>query len=366
MTEALLEAYPLGASTRNAEGRLPLHVMCISGASLPAVEMILMASPGSREMTDGRKYTPLQYAEESFHRNNAEIVDFLRHKIGVSHVQGTETVLYNLISEQRWNEVVAQARKVPGEASVWNIDGSYGTERLPIHLACTLSPPRRAIASLINVYAEGVRTPEKDGRTCLHAACHYGADIDVICLLINAHPDALLTSDVQGLLPVHIAISEGRVGMDVIKLLLRTSPEVSTLELEKGMGGGHDWSSVTALEYGRHVHHPNHDTVETILTEAPSHLYNHLVHTYSSPSLIVTADGEERTLKKNAISVCETNFPNWNKSRDDTSYSMNSTMVVSEEKCTTRSLCEDTADDLQMRKRYVQRKSYVQVPFVSV
>lgn len=243
VVQALMEAYPLGASTRDGQGRLPVHLVCISGTTLPILEALLRASPGTAEMTDGTGRTPLRYAEESFHKNKVELIDALQMQRDQSTLGGAgaahATELYDLVSARRWAEVVARAREAPSEASVWSIDGGGGggagaSGRLPLHLACSLNPPRRAVAALVNAYVEGVRIAGRDGSTCLHAACAGGATVDVVQLLINAHPDAVSMRDQAGLLPIHIACSKSS-SVEVIKLLIRASPEPVSAEDERSI-----------------------------------------------------------------------------------------------------------------------------------
>mmetsp|Transcript_7650 Transcript_7650/g.22432 ORF Transcript_7650/g.22432 Transcript_7650/m.22432 type:complete len:402 (-) Transcript_7650:35-1240(-) len=260
--QVLLEAYPLGASTRDEHGRLPIHIVCISGTTLPILEVLLRASPGTAEMTDGKGLTPLQYAEESFHKNKVELIDVLQRQRDKSMTRGTHTTrLYDLVAARRWVNVVSRAREAPSEASAWSIDGTNSggaSGRLPVHLACSLNPPRRAVASLVNAYVGGVRVAGRDGATCLHAACAGGASVDVVQLLINVYPEAISTRDQAGLLPIHAACSNG-ASIEVIKLLLRASPE--SVSVRDGRG----W---TAMEYAERSH-PDHESILAGLTPAP-------------------------------------------------------------------------------------------------
>lgn len=267
VVQVLMEAYPLGASTRDDRGRLPVHLACISGTTISILEALLRASPGTSEMTDGAGRTPLMYAEESFHRNKVELIDALQREKDQSaagEAGGARTTrLYDLVAARRWVEVVARAREAPSEAFSWSIDGTANAGRLPIHLACSLDPPRRAVASLINAHVDGVRAVSgSDDTTCLHAACASGATVDVIQLLINAHPDAVATRDRTGLLPIHAACSASAT-IDVIKLLLRASPEPVSEE---------DEASIAAAS----ERHPDRESILAELPPAPPVLRNDL------------------------------------------------------------------------------------------
>ena len=46
--KVLADAYPEALAIRNADGLMPLHVACASGAPLSIMKLLLLRSPGTR------------------------------------------------------------------------------------------------------------------------------------------------------------------------------------------------------------------------------------------------------------------------------------------------------------------------------
>eukprot|EP00568_Trieres_chinensis_P000175 CAMPEP_0183305550 /NCGR_PEP_ID=MMETSP0160_2-20130417/10252_1 /TAXON_ID=2839 ORGANISM="Odontella Sinensis, Strain Grunow 1884" /NCGR_SAMPLE_ID=MMETSP0160_2 /ASSEMBLY_ACC=CAM_ASM_000250 /LENGTH=362 /DNA_ID=CAMNT_0025468761 /DNA_START=44 /DNA_END=1132 /DNA_ORIENTATION=+ len=285
--EAMIKAHPSGVSTRDLRGRLPIHAACISGTTVPVLEELLRILPESAEMRDSGGRTPLQHAEQSFHKNRDDLVEALSG--GSSALETGCTTLFELVSGRMWDEVVARAKEAPEEASTWSYDSRHGLRRLPIHLACSLQPPRRVIASLINAHPDGVTTLERDGRTCLHTACQNGACIDMVRLLVNSNPEAVSTRDYCGLLPIQLACSHG-AGLRVVKLLLWASPQAVAADEE--CGGG----LFTALEYSQKKCSSMYELIESVLAEMPSEGASQSRQLLSVRSLDGLSEWKERSM----------------------------------------------------------------------
>jgi ankyrin repeat protein len=122
-----------------------------------------------------------------------------------------------------------RAAKVNGEGS------------LPIHVASRNIRQIEPVIflHLLEAYPNSISTANKVGNLPIHiAAIHAGLDGDLnrrafnsIEMLIEANTDAVQIGNVEGLLPVHLAISGQRIpSLELIHMLLEPFPEAASIQ----------------------------------------------------------------------------------------------------------------------------------------
>eukprot|EP00814_Leptocylindrus_danicus_P000397 CAMPEP_0116007568 /NCGR_PEP_ID=MMETSP0321-20121206/2372_1 /TAXON_ID=163516 /ORGANISM="Leptocylindrus danicus var. danicus, Strain B650" /LENGTH=1058 /DNA_ID=CAMNT_0003476279 /DNA_START=100 /DNA_END=3273 /DNA_ORIENTATION=- len=167
-------------------------------------------------------------------------------------VVGERTLLCNLVTSQKWEEVMEQCDDHPEEAGMWwckrDRSGKPLWSVLPIHKACELHAPPEVITALIQAYPESVLSADQNGRLPIHLACCRGATANVVNLLLQHGGEASLTyKDSQGRLPLHVACVHGAAER-VINMLLNAYPESIDAEDKSGR------TAVKIIQLSSHRH----------------------------------------------------------------------------------------------------------------
>jgi len=120
------------------------------------------------------------------------------------------TLLFRLIEERQWRDVMEQNIQNEDEAKQWVVkrdkdSGSITWRRLPIHEACIRQPTEEVMLSLLESFPEGARASDTYGRLPLHHACVHGAQENVIHHLLMTYPDSIEVKDVWGKTPLAAA-----------------------------------------------------------------------------------------------------------------------------------------------------------------
>jgi len=147
------------------------------------------------------------------------------------------TQLFALIMHENWEDASSRAKHSPNETKSWTkvcIDGTHSSSLLPLHQACSLKPPVKAINSLIKAYPKAVRTKESFFfRLPLHIACLRGGSLDVINALLTSYPDGARAKAVFDRLPLHYACGSG-ASQGIIQSLIGAFPECPKTQDEHG------------------------------------------------------------------------------------------------------------------------------------
>lgn len=147
------------------------------------------------------------------------------------------TQLFELIMREDWEDTTSRAKHCPGEAKSWTkvcIDGTHSSSLLPLHQACSLKPPAKAIDALVKAYPKAVRTKESFFfRLPLHIACLRGSKLDVINALLVAYPDGARARAVFDRLPLHYACGSG-ASREIILALIAAYPDGPSTQDEHG------------------------------------------------------------------------------------------------------------------------------------
>lgn len=96
--------------------------------------------------------------------------------------------------------------------SLWNVDKQFG--RTSLHMACCrVDSSLNLIEQLLESYGSQVidvlLLQDKDGLTCLHLACLYGASLAIIKTLVELCPQSINISAKDGRLPLHCICLNG-------------------------------------------------------------------------------------------------------------------------------------------------------------
>jgi len=161
--------------------------------------------------------------------------------------------LMKMLGSREWGEVLAStanritfAREAAawGKAPLYEPDPKSTQKALPLHLACTLRPPKEIVDHLLTSFPAGAAAPDpKEGKLPIHLAIIRGASVEVVRALCDAYPAGLRTRDNEGRFPIHYAcIWRDR---SIVQVLLQVYPagiraidanERSPLELVKMSG----------------------------------------------------------------------------------------------------------------------------------
>lgn len=138
---------------------------------------------------------------------------------------------------ENWEDTTSRVKRCPAESKSWTkvcIDGTHSSSLLPLHQACSLKPPVKAINSLIQAYPKAVRTKESFFfRLPLHIACLRGASLDVVQALLSSYPDGARAKAVFDRLPLHYACGSG-APRGIILALISANPEGPQTQDEHG------------------------------------------------------------------------------------------------------------------------------------
>ena len=181
------------------------------------------------------------------------------------------TPLFNLISDQQWEDAATRIKYYPKESmQVTKVhSGQNSNKVLPLHHACSLNPsiemtesllksyPKAAqkkdslfrrlplhvaclygassevIRELLIVYQDGAKVTLSDGQIALHYACGSGASKEVITELLKSYPEGAKCQDNNGWLPIHLACMQN-AHVDIIQLLLDAYPESTRMRTSRG------------------------------------------------------------------------------------------------------------------------------------
>lgn len=83
-------------------------------------------------------------------------------------------------------------------------DGPVRWSQLPLHAALIFGAPSKIIATLVDLYPQGVRCTDDQHCLPLHLAIKYGAHDNIVRLLLESFPDALFTKDIHDRYPTQM------------------------------------------------------------------------------------------------------------------------------------------------------------------
>ena len=233
----LLSVYPQGASQRDSEGCVPLHLAAAGAAAAETsddgvskadvadvVSQLLTVAPEATAEADLSGMLPLHHA--TLHCAPAPVVaalldvcpEAVHHEashgwtplaLAITYAQSADVVRVLL---ERWPDGAAQ-----------RIDA---LDCLPLHLAAK-HQARSAIVRLVLAAAPAAAaTLDAEGRLPLHVAAASRADAAVVGALLRAHPAACDVPDVDGWMPLHHAAANEAPAL-LIELLLHAQPRVA-------------------------------------------------------------------------------------------------------------------------------------------
>ena len=284
---ALLHAFPLGASLRDGDGCLPLHLAAAgvaaaadtsrewstaaasaggSSAGAAVVAMLLDADSESASEIDLAGMLPLHHA--TLHCAPLAVVEPLlaAFPAGVCHEarHGWTPLSLAIVYASSIEVFVALLE-------CWPDGARHRVEALaclPLHLAAKHRAPPRVIRLLLSAYPGAAAERDADDRLPLHLAAANHADSAVVSLLLHAYPTACATVDVNAMLPLHLAAQNEASG-SVVEVLLHAHPPAA-----RTVTGGD--------RLPLHLAVANH---------APSEAIRALLHVYQHAAAQRTSDG---------------------------------------------------------------------------
>lgn len=233
--------------TNAQTGHLPLHLACKNGASTFVVHRLVNAWPGAVQIADAEhKWLPLHYAvarldlglvdmlveacpesvwEQDFcgrvpfqiaYDRNAS-VNFLRKLVP----SGGPLLHFCLRNAMDSRFVHSLLMRCPEEVSMIDSCGS-----LPIHCACSLSPPKMEILDLLlreDGGQETIRKVDGFGDLPCHLACSNRSSIEVLKLLMPEPAHFASVPNRWGDLALHLACRHG-AAVEVLECLVQANP----------------------------------------------------------------------------------------------------------------------------------------------
>ena len=248
VAEALLDAFPLAAHRKDADGKLPLFSALGNGGAADlsgTVELLLDRFPeAALSALDGQDNTAL-HAAAAAGAPEAVLLSLLSKAPEAAKRQNRYGKLpihcYLAASGSSSSnndsslEVVKRLlSEHPGSPKVQDAHG-----KLPLHAAAAQRATSEAALLLLDRYPEAARHPNHEGSLPLHFAASWGASDGATALmdaLLRSYPEGARHEDQQGRLPLHMAAS--RAAQDpavVVALLLRKYPGGAWHKTRKGM-----------------------------------------------------------------------------------------------------------------------------------
>lgn len=190
VVDALVAAFPEGASRKDQDGWLPLHCACYYGCSADVVKILLEAYPKGSKMKDDDGYIPLHYS---------------------------------CLKSSSLGVIQALLDENPKGAQCKDFDG-----KLAMHIACAGSAKEDVVRALYKASSKSVQCKDDEGKLPLHYACHKECSADIVKVLLEAFTRGARIQDDHGKLPMHYAC-ESLNGKRVIHLLTQAYPKAVTV-----------------------------------------------------------------------------------------------------------------------------------------
>jgi ankyrin repeat protein len=225
-------------------------------------------------------------AEHGIIRSNSTNVDF---QIMAYNDTRNESELYNLIMEKEFSEALQRLKEVPSEASIMIevLGGPKGLDvvktGLPLHFAFDVDLPENLpqakrkdamsqeqvdlVLALLKENPTATAQKDKFGRLPLHLALITPVlpPAKIVSVMVQFYPKSARIKGLQGLTPLHMAVSYPMTSLDNIKVILEAYPAAvevqdddSSLPIHAAAWGG-DFPESRAV-------------IELLLKQNPSHL----------------------------------------------------------------------------------------------
>ena len=147
------------------------------------------------------------------------------------------TELFRWINYRRWDGAKTRILSNPDECATWIVsrhstDGRILWRHLPLHLVCMQSGLNAASSTSLS--NENEQAGKKDNKL-IHSAIQQRQIEDLIDILLEAYPEGASSPDDQGMLPLHLCVTNNLNPNDrVINLLLMINP--SAVEVKDKFG----------------------------------------------------------------------------------------------------------------------------------
>jgi ankyrin repeat protein len=251
VVEALLEAYPEGASLQDASGKLPLHYICArtntqrtsdwseqsgetdaggasEGDGRPSSQERSSCADSEREGVDkGNPQSDGPFDDGQYRTVTVLLDAFPKGARQVDYDDGMLALHYACKSESP-NLWVVEALLEANPAGAEQHDQVFGM--LPLHCACKVpSPDERLIRTLLSYYPEAAAEPDSEhGHLPLHLVCRaVEPQAGLLRLLLDAYSDGAAMHDRRaGRLPLHYICESAATDttLELAEILLDSFP----------------------------------------------------------------------------------------------------------------------------------------------
>jgi len=198
--DALLDAHPEGARSKDQDGWIALHCACFYGSSEEVVRALLRVYPKGAQCLDD---------------------------------EGRLAVHYSCLKAASDPVVMALLSAFPKGAMTRDNE-----QRLPLAHACSKGASEAVISALLKVAPKAAQARDSQGRLPLHHATRKAASVGVVRALLRVYPRAAQTPDDTQKLPIHYACqannSSGTPSVAVVEQLLAAYPE--SINIKNGFG----------------------------------------------------------------------------------------------------------------------------------
>jgi ankyrin repeat protein len=271
-------------STRDVEGKLPVHYAIHRNAVLPVVEIMVKASPGCLSVADNHGQLPIHIMESTcddvklilIQQSAAE--DLMRadkdgqlplHRALKSHSLSTELLQllvdrcpsalfhfdrsgqlpllqaisgstregHRLSARIRRLDRVRRLARARAEIIARRAPRAHRfprADRIPRSMATEGPPELLTVSRLLAERApETIKIIDPSGKVLLHHLCEYAVPTEVAELIVRLCPDGLGVADLEGRCPLHYAV-ENDCSTELVQVLLKGFPGAVTLRDKQG------------------------------------------------------------------------------------------------------------------------------------
>jgi ankyrin repeat protein len=211
--KALLKDKSELVSSRDGDGRMPLHLAAIYGRK--AITELLLTNKAVINAYDNFGYTPLHFAVIFCHKDVSEILLSKKADVNERDSDGW-TPLLLAISRRHHKDMVELLL-----ANKANVNERARGGWMPLHLAADFC--QKDVVSLLLANGAEVNGKDNNGNTPLHTAAAMGcSDAEILLLSKGADVNAV---DKLGITPLHEAVRRG--GRNLAELLLGKGADIN-------------------------------------------------------------------------------------------------------------------------------------------
>lgn len=215
-------------------GMLPLHIACVSGASVEIIAQLLDEYREAIRLPDNNGRLPLHAACMN-PRVNLDALDLLHkaYPAALRIFDKTGSVPLHIAIQRKLSASVVHFLIDKEEGAVRTREAS--SKMYPLHLACRVGADVDVLERLVEIYPVAIEAVDARGNSIFHLACTYRQlTVDFAELLLDKCSfDTIRKVNEEQSLPLHLAV-QYKAAMPVLQLLIDHYPEALLCKDTKG------------------------------------------------------------------------------------------------------------------------------------